>query len=224
VADRETQESETDVHAVIPEVAIPIATEAETIPREPLRDLDTERVLAGIDRIGAQLQELANTVRGRLVYDEAKEQAFDRLYAELDALKKGAALDYIRPLLLDMILVYDRMEQARQQAAAGQGVVSAETLQSFIDELLEVLFRRDVSLIECTSASFDYNQQKAIGIVDVPDPGEHQKVDRVVRRGFRLVDRILRPEEVIVRRLVTPQPSAPSPTTDGRDESKEESL
>lgn len=224
MADRETQESDADVHAVTPEVNVPIATQVEAIPPQPPPDPDTERVLVSIDRIGTQLQELANTVQGRLAYDEAKEQAFERLYAELDTLKKNAALDYIRPLLLDMILVYDRMEQARQQAVAGQGVVSAEMLQSFIDELLEVLFRRDVSLIESASTSFDYNQQKAIGVMDVSDPSEHQKVDRVVRRGFRLVDRILRPEEVIVRRLVTPQPSASSPSTDGRDERKEESL
>ena len=224
MADGEMQESDTDMDALPPVAEIRIPTQAEALPQEPPPDPGIERVLAGIDCIGAQLQDLANTVRGRLVYDEAKEQAFDRLYAELDALKRGAALDYIRPLLLDMILVYDRMEQGRQQAVAGQGVVSTETLQSFIDELLEVLFRRDVSLIESTSTSFDYNQQKAIGVIDVPDPAEHQKVDRVVRRGFRLVDRILRPEEVIVRRLVTPQSSARSSTTDGRDERKEESL
>ncbi len=198
------------------------ASQESPPPQEPFAGPDAgARVFASIERMGTQLEELVSTVRGRLSYDETKEQAFERLYAELDALKRNAAIDNIKPLLLDLILLYDRMEQSREQAAAEQELVPVETLQSFIDELLEVLFRRDVGLIEPGSPSFDYNQQKAVGVVDATDPAEHQRVDRVVRRGFRLGDRILRAEEVIVRRLMPP-PSG-GPTNDGRDEQKEKS-
>ncbi len=165
-------------------------------------------VSADIDFLRGQLDDLAGLVRARLSYDQTKEQAFDRLYSELDALKKNAALDNIKPLLLDLILLYDRMEHARQLAADTQGNLSTEVLQSFIQELLEVLYRREVSLIEAGPSSFDYNQQKAIGVVDVTDPAEHQRIYKVVRRGFRLGQRTLRPEEVIVCRVLAPPPSA----------------
>ena len=169
-------------------------------------------VSSSIDLLRGQLDDLAGLVRSRLSYDQTKEQAFDRLYAELDALKKNAALDNIKPLLLDLILLYDRMEHARQLAADAQGILSTEILQSFIHELLEVLYRREVSLIEAGPSSFDYNQQKAIGVVDVTDPAEHQRVHKVVRRGFRLGERTLRAEEVIVCRVMPP-PTSVKPDT-----------
>jgi molecular chaperone GrpE (heat shock protein) len=169
-------------------------------------------VSAGIDLVRTELEGLTSLVRARLSYDQTKEQAFDRLYAELDTLKRNAALDNIKPLLLDLILLYDRMEQARQLADGAQGVLSIETLQSFIHELLEVLYRREVSLIEAGPTSFDYNQQKAIGVLDVTDPAENQRIHKVVRRGFRLGERTLRAEEVIVCR-VPPPPTSTNPDT-----------
>ena len=182
-----------------------------TIDSTPHSERDTNVVLEGvsasINLLRGQLDDLASTVTSRLSYDQTKEQAFDRLYTELDALKRNAALDSIKPLLLDLILLYDRMEHARQLAANAQGTLSTEILQSFIHELLEVLYRREVSLIEAGPSTFDYNQQKAIGVVDVTDPAEHQRVHKVVRRGFRLGERTLRAEEVIVCRVL------PVPTT-----------
>lgn len=165
--------------------------------------------------LDARVLQLSELFQSRLAYDKAKEEAFDKLYAELDALKKNAALDYIKPLLLDLILLYDRMEHARRLAADAQGIVSTEVLQSFIHELLEVLYRREVSLIEAGPSSFDYNHQKAIGVVDVTDPAEHQRIHKVVRRGFRLGERTLRPEEVIVCRVPAPQLSGKPEKSEG---------
>lgn len=187
-----------------PELGTPIES-------KPHSDRGTTTALAGvsanIDLLRGQLDDLGGLIRSRLSYDQTKEQAFDRLYTELDALKRNAALDNIKPLLLDLILLYDRMEQARQLAADARGILSTEILQSFIHELLEVLYRRDASLIEVGPSSFDYNQQKAIGVADVTNPAEHQRIHKVVRRGFRLGERTLRPEEVIVCRVLAPPPS-----------------
>jgi molecular chaperone GrpE len=168
-----------------------------------------------VDVMKAQLEELVSLVKERLAYDQTKEQAFERLYTELDTLKRNAALEQTKPLLLDLILLYDRMEHARHEAAAVQGTVSTEMLESFIHELLEVLYRREVSLVEASPSSFDCNQQKAIGVVDVADPAQHQRIHKVVRRGFRLAERTLRPEEVIVCRVLAPPPTVKPDTNEG---------
>jgi len=190
----------------------PLASDApgRGTPKDPTQDCERgttatlEMVSSNVGLLRSQLDDLTSMVRARLSYDQTKEQAFDRLYTELDALKRNAALDSIKPLLLDLILLYDRMEHARQLAADAQGIISTEILQSFIHELLEVLYRREVSLMEAGPSSFDCNHQKAIGVVDVTDPAEHQRIHKVVRRGFRLGERILRAEEVIVCRVLPP--------------------
>jgi molecular chaperone GrpE (heat shock protein) len=58
--------------------------------------------------------------------------------------------------------------------------------------------------MEIFSSALDCNHQRAIGVEDVTDPSQHQHVAKVVRRGFWLGSRVLRPEEVIVRRFVEP--------------------
>jgi molecular chaperone GrpE (heat shock protein) len=161
---------------------------------------------AAVQRISTQFEDLTGVVKARLSYDKVKEEAFERLYVELDELKKNAAIEHIKPLFLDLILLYDRMEHVHQEAAAkaDDGTIVLGTLKSFTDELLEVLSRRDVWLMEILSSTLDYNHQRAIGVEDVTDPAQHQQVAKVVRRGFRLGSRVLRPEEVIVRRFAEP--------------------
>jgi molecular chaperone GrpE len=162
---------------------------------------------AAVQALSVRLEDLTCLIKTRLSYDKVKEEAFDRIYADLDQLKKNAAQDNIKPLLLDLILLYDRMEQAHREATSvdvAGGLIATETVKSFIEELLEVLYRRDVALVEVLSPAFDPNQQRAISVENVADQAQHQHVAAVVRRGFRLGSRVLRPEEVIVRRFVEP--------------------
>jgi molecular chaperone GrpE (heat shock protein) len=171
-----------------------------------------------VQRLSNQLQDLIGVVDVRLSYDKVKEDAFERLYANLDELKKNAAQDNIRPILLDLVLLYDRMEHAHQEAAAADGVdgfIAIGTVKSFIDELLEVLYRRDVTVIEVVSPVFDPNQQRAIGVENVADQAQHQHIAKVIRRGFQLGSRVLRPEEVIVCRFAEPSTGIQSSGDDG---------
>jgi molecular chaperone GrpE len=167
---------------------------------------------AAVQRISTQLKDLTDVFNARLLYDRAKEEAFERLYSDLDQLKKNAAQDNIKPLLLDLILLYDRMDHAHREAASTDGAdgsIVIRIVKSFIDELLEVLYRRDVGLIEVLSPAFDPSQQRAIGVEIVEDPAQNQRVATIVRRGFWLGSRILRPEDVIVRRYVKPTTAQP---------------
>lgn len=173
-----------------------------------------------LQRISTQLDALTGVVDARLSYDKAKEKAFERLYAELDSVKKNTALENIKPLLLDLILLYDRMEHAQRAAVDTEGTdgsTQVDMLKSFIDELLEVLSRREVRLMEVLASTFDCSQQRAIGAEEVTDPAQHEQIARVVRRGFHLGNSLLRPEDVIVRRLVK-HPRTPA---GGNGESKE---
>ena len=88
-------------------------------------------------------------VEKRLNYDRAKEKAFDHLYQELEGFKRDAAYQEKRPMLIDLILLYDRMEVIYQDVRSATNVPAsvADLLQTLSDELLEILYRREVEMI-----------------------------------------------------------------------------
>jgi molecular chaperone GrpE len=143
------------------------------------------------------IERLAEVFETRLRYDKTKEAAFERLYSELDSLSRDEANQRLKPLYLDLILLYDRVEQI---CAAQVDPAIADLLGTIRDELLEVLYRRDVAPIGHASTTFDSSVQQAIGTEPAFSPDDNNIVARVVRRGFRHGERVLRPEEVILKR------------------------
>lgn len=166
-----------------------------------LTDVSVEQqILLNMDNIIAGVTALNQIMKERLVYDRVKEEAFDRLYVEVEEVRQERGFQQIRPLLMDLILLYDRIELGMQQLYGLEGSMPevVQLLQSFRDELLEVLYRREVEVIVAPTATFDRTLQQAVSVQPTVVLSEHNQVVRVVRRGFRYRNRILRSEEVIV--------------------------
>lgn len=191
-----------------PESSSEIAAEdAELIDRDigleeaEFTDVSVEQqILLNMDNIIAGVTALNQIIKERLVYDHVKEEAFDRLYVEVEEVRQERGFQQIRPLLMDLILLYDRIELGMQQLYGLEGSMPevVQLLQSFRDELLEVLYRREVEAIVVPTATFDRTLQQAVSVQPTVVLSEHNQVVRVVRRGFRYRSRILRSEEVII--------------------------
>jgi len=156
-----------------------------------------QRIFGAIDRLVIEMSSLNQIVQERLSYDRTKEEAFERLYAELEDLKKNSAFEQIRPIYMDLILLFDRIENIN--ADMSHSTTSSplfDILKTLSDEILEILYRREVELINTTD-KFD---QKVIDIQSTCVEVENNQVVRVVRRGFRYRSQILRAEEVVIKR------------------------
>jgi len=138
----------------------------------------------------------------RLNYDKTKEEAFERLYAELDDAKEGRVYDLLHPTFFDLILLHDRVEGYVRSDERENGV--SAFLESVRGEIVEILARRGVEIIEVPSRTFDPALQKAIGVEETADPSKHHAIASIIRRGFRWGGRIVRAEEVIVMKHVSP--------------------
>lgn len=159
-------------------------------------DAETPSDVPALRDILKELSQLRVFFSKRFSYDRTKEKAFERLYEEFAELKRNAAFENAKSLFLDLILLYDRMESLQEElelSPEGRG-----SLRSLRNELLEVLSRQEINFIETKHAMFDPEQQQAVGTEKVHSADESGKVVRVVRRGFRYRERLLRPEEVIV--------------------------
>lgn len=161
-----------------------------------------EQILESLFGLSSELSSIRTIVENRLTYDKAKEEAFDRLYAELDELKRDSLFEYLRPFFFDLILLFDRIESTRQSMNQNATLDKSlrDLLKTLSDELLEVLHRKEVELIKTSSATFDAVLQRAIGTEPTAIEIENSQIARVVRRGFKFRERILRAEEVIVKK------------------------
>ena len=187
---------------------------ASTVETATQSDASLQQLLNCTNAIDTKLAQISASFQSRLSYDGAKEKAFDRLYAELDQLKSNTEFDHLRPLYLDLILLYDRIENI---CASGEDVSREDSgvstlLQSLREELVEILYRREVEVIRPSPLTFDPATQRAIGIEPALSESENGRVARVVRKGFVYRNRIIRAEEVIVKKCTasTPQESSSS--------------
>lgn len=154
-------------------------------------------IFAGISTLKKQFDE-------RLSYDKTKEEAFEHLYKELDEFKKNNIFNHNRPLYIDIILLFDRIENIRTGIdhlnSSLAGIESI--LGTLSDEILEILYRQGIEIIIHSLKKFDPTIQRAIGVEKTFQEEENNQIARIVRRGFRFNNQILRAEEVLVLKYV----------------------
>jgi molecular chaperone GrpE len=177
---------------------------------EPLADLTApehgeERPLVAL---AEQLGGLRHAFDERLRYDATKEEAFRQLYTDLEEFRALAGGAQHRPVLVDIILLLDRVEKGVEVQPED------EFIESIRDELSEILARRGVSAMSASDDRFDPMRQRAVGTRPAADERSHNSVAEVARTGYECDGQILRAAEVIVYRY-SPAGAAPGPPGGG---------
>ena len=179
-----------------------VLSESEFDLPEPEVEVGSQQLIVNkLDELAGYVSDLNQQFSDRLTKDAAKEKAFDYLYGELETLKQDSSFERFKSLYLDLILLFDRLDRCRVENAA----VSGEELHNFLltlrEELLEVLYRQGIELVSSDGNSFDATKQRAIATETTTVKAENNQLAEIVRRGFRYQNRLLRPEEVIVKKF-----------------------
>lgn len=172
------------------------------------KKMELNEILSSLKEHSILLNGIEKMIKDRLEYDGVKEKAFDKLYEEM--MRQRETLDMldraVKPILSDLILLYDNMKRY-ELSLANKTIGQEETLQDFryiIEELLEVLYRQEVLPIEeNVSETFNSKVQKTVKIENTERKKDDFKIVSIVRSGFTWRDKILRPQEVIIKRFLT---------------------
>lgn len=174
------------------------------IPAEAIIRLENK-----LEQIGNDIFGIKSNIETRLNYDRTKEEAFEHLYDELKNLKGDASFDNLKPLYLDLILLFDRIDTISESISNQTKNLSAneinfgEILQTLREEVLEILYRRGIeTLSKKNEPKFNPEYQRAIGTEATNIESENNQVVSVIRQGFKYEKRLLRAEEVIVQKFV----------------------
>ncbi len=147
-------------------------------------------------------------------------QMFDALHEELKSYKDGFLLDTVhRPMIRDLITLYDDLSVIHRQMSepfasvqeAMQGHASSQELgrrlesiglhlEHNLEFILEVLARLEVTQIPNGKGKLDKRTQRAVAVEAAEDPDEDLTVVRTLKRGFLWKDRVVRAEEVVIKK------------------------
>lgn len=148
----------------------------------------SHRLVSLSDTVERVVQEL----QARNSYERSLEEMFKGLYDDIQAARVDREWSELRPLYLDLIHLTDRLAAIADTSNDQDSVLSAR------DEVLEVLYRRGVDLITTPSNELDSRLQHVVSVEQGDDPGLAGRVSRAVRDGFRMGERVLRPQSVVV--------------------------
>lgn len=157
-------------------------------PGHPPEQAQLEAKLAEADALAARYLDALR----RMTADF--ENYKQRIIAEREQARESAAAD----LLEDLLPVLDNFARALQAAGAlaGPGASLRTGVEMILGQLTAVLAERGLAPAGATGDPFDPRLHEAVSTM--PGEGPHDTVGEVVRRGYTLRGKLLRPAQVVV--------------------------
>ncbi len=182
---------------------------------------DNSTILGRIDRSQHSLAEsqsglpqIVSELRGLIDQKTGLNQRmFDALHEELRGYKDGFLLDSVhRPIIRDMISLYDDVVEIQRQARGIADGFSENTesltrmgvldtnLAHHATYILEVLARLEVTPMPIGTGKLDKRLQRAVAVEPAEDPADDTLIVRSAKRGFFWKHRVVRAEEVVIKK------------------------
>ena len=158
-----------------------------------------------------QFQKLEEQLAAIRDNESVNQKLFDSLHEELISYRDNFVRDSLqKPFIRDLLALFDdlsrivaQLETATTTTDQGKGGADAQlrdNLDNTLHFLIEILHRLEVTEIE-TTEMVDRTLHRVIGVESTETPEEDGRIATRLKRGFIWRDKVLRPEEVVVRRF-----------------------
>jgi molecular chaperone GrpE (heat shock protein) len=207
-------------YATLPQMLRPMVLGLEAVSRATG---ENQTVLQRIDKAAAESAEAQRSIPQLVSSLEAlleqrngvSQRMFDALHEELKGYKDGFLMESVlRPIVRDLISLYDDLsaihrqmqECVRAAAANEQGSVNEQikTIDTNIEHhcgfVLEILERLEVTLMPVGVGKLDKKTQRAVALEPADSQEQDMTVVRTLKRGFVWKERVIRAEEVLMRK------------------------
>jgi molecular chaperone GrpE (heat shock protein) len=146
------------------------------------------------------------------------QRMFDAMHEELKGYKDAFLLESVhKPIIRDLISLYDDLETIHRQmqeavadaarVASGSAAPLRERLKLMdtnimhnCEFIVEVLARLEVTPLPLGTGKLDKHAQRAVALEIAEDPDADSDIVRSVKRGFAWKGRVVRPEEVVIKK------------------------
>ena len=158
----------------------------------------------------AALTDLKESFDSKIRYDEVKERQITGLHEELESHRQGLYQRILRPLLTDVIGVYDEVapqtggesEDADRESEEAKREDKHSERESLSQTIEIVLERYGVTRYTCEGDGVDRSRQRVIEAIPTSNPALDRRLARRLRAGFEIDGKVLRPEWIAAYRYV----------------------
>lgn len=198
----------------IPEIPPTVPSEFESTAQPsnedtslPCSDSAPPNVAAMLTAQGDALAKLNELVASRVSSDQAKEKAIHALSDELNFYRDEFVAQSQKGIFIDLIVLYDNVKQAvnlldnPHELSADDIARVVNNVKNLEGELLEILYRRDVIPFDEHPPALDRRLHRTVKVVPTFIESENDQVTNIFKIGFRWRDKVLRPEEVEIKKF-----------------------
>lgn len=203
--------NQNDIEIRPEELDAPVADETIAMD-EPMDDVEFEE----LDWVGDEKKDKQKLKDLRESYKKSQLESREHLTAlqraradyvnlkrELDEVRESTKKRTTEKVLGDFLPVLDSFDMAMGNTAAWEAVdknwrVGVEYIYSQLKTSLE---NNGVAAIDAVGVEFDPNLHEPIETKDTDDAALDHKIERIIQKGYRMGDRVIRPARVVVWKL-----------------------
>jgi molecular chaperone GrpE (heat shock protein) len=220
---RLTTERAAKAYVSVPQMLRPMVLGLEAVTRATgentalLNKLDkfSEHSATALQNLPALVDDLENLLEQK---NGLNQRMFDAMHEELKGYKDAFLLESVhKPIIRDLISLFDDLEAIHrqvQEAVEYAGNSATDTAADLFEHLktmdtnvmhncefiVEVLARLEVTPLMVGTGKLDKRTQRAVAVEIAEHPDADADIVRSVKRGFAWKGRVLRPEEVVIKK------------------------
>lgn len=160
-------------------------------------------VESALEALISEMHELRRDFESKVKYDASKERQLNLMHEELQAHREGFHFRIVRPILLELISLYNDLSKLIESSADNALLTVRDTVE-------EILRRHGTEPFAVEGDAASASRRRVVKVIPTADPDLDAKVARRVRLGFAYDDRVLQPEWVEAYRYAPSQNQVPA--------------
>lgn len=152
-------------------------------------------------KLSNQILQLNQEITQKFKVDESKDKIIDNLHRELQGFKDNQTKDIIKPIILGLIQMMDRMKKQADEFESVEELNPnklVKVIKDFVQDIEDILYRQGIDSYNSGMEAFDAKRQQIVKTIKVDDPSKDKTVAEVVGNGYIWDEKIIRPERVKV--------------------------
>jgi len=163
----------------------------------------------------SKMEQLEQRFETRLLSDAHKDKLIDQLHAELQGYRNQLIRNQVRPMLLDLIQIFDSYQKLLQDLPPQNTPESAQSMREALamvpQDILDLLYRQGVEPFEVPEPVFQPQSQRMIQKLATEELSLHRQIAQRLRPGFVWDGEPIRQEWVNVYIHPNPENTAQKP-------------
>ena len=165
-------------------------------------DAEEKSVFEEIQELNEKMDVMNDTISQKILNIDFEKNIVDKLHKELQDYKDDLYFQLIKPLIMDLINMRERMRRAVKHSSKETDEKKVEMLESYVEEIETILENNNIEIYETKKEKDDYKvkKQRIVKQIKTSDEKLHGKICNILTNGYIYTEKnkIIFPEKVEV--------------------------